>query len=70
MNFANPTPYYVGHTHMERICAKIEISIQDRKITKLPLGHFWTIPNFGFNFGINQGWLELNQVWSAWVKDQ
>ena len=31
MNFAIPTPYYVGHAYMERVCAKIGISPQDRK---------------------------------------
>ena len=41
MNFADPTPYYVGHAYMERVCAKIEISPRDRENDGFAPSPFW-----------------------------
>ena len=70
MNFKDPTPDYVYCEYVGHVWTKIRISVRDRKIMKMPIGLIWLIPNFDQNFGINQGWLELNQVWSAWVRDK
>ena len=46
MNFADPTPYHIGHAYMERVCAKIGISPRGRENDDFAPGPV-LVPNFG-----------------------